>query len=108
MTAVATVSNMASMKFKPWPKPSKLEPSSQLMYELGITARVAHAVMQRSKEQLIDMFEELDFKSACELFAALQTTGEALESLAGMVKAAELRVLVAATAHLQSPDHDAA
>jgi hypothetical protein len=94
---LASLKEFAAVEFKPWaPQPDgKMLPSTEVMNQIGISARLAYAIMLRTKEQLMDMRKEIGDKTLNKLMSGLQADQEIAKELLTLMRTAELRMLSA-------------
>jgi hypothetical protein len=92
------------MDFTPWKMdhvPGQPGPSGKVMNRLGVAARMAAAVVERSKSELISLWRNTAAGDEA-VFEMMDSFGEAAEimkSLAAMAETAQMRLLVAAHAY---------
>jgi hypothetical protein len=102
---VVTARELAAMDFTPWEMdhpPGQPGPSAKLMQRLGISARTAAALVERSKSELISAWRDTPNDEADALFEMmddLQEAAEIMKSVAAMVQTAHLRLLIAVHAY---------
>lgn len=90
------------MDFTPWKMdhpPGRPGPSREVTDNLGISARFAAVFVERSKSELISMWQdEPNQEELFEMVDHLQEAAEIMMAMAAMVQTAHLRLLVAAHA----------
>ncbi|MGD9837700.1 MAG: hypothetical protein AB7U74_07665 [Afipia sp.] len=101
---IATMRDYAKISFEPWTrgpemKPGELIPSNEALLNCAIPSRMAYAVMLRTKKQLVDMFDEIDLEHIDNMMASIADAAERLKSIVCMLEAADMRLLVAASAN---------
>jgi hypothetical protein len=99
---IVTASELAAMDFAPWKMdhpPGQPGPSRKVMDNLGVSARFAAAFVERSKSELIGMWQdEPNQEELFDLVDNLQEAAEKMMAMVAMVQTAHLRLLVAAHA----------
>jgi hypothetical protein len=100
------IDEFAKIDWKPWKRPRALGrgfyPTPKDMHYHAVTCRIAHGVMLRTRDQLIQSYSELERGNVDQLLAGLPQTAEWLKEMAAMVESAHIRMLAAAcTAHKQ-------
>ena len=101
---IVTACELAAMDFTPWKMdhpPGQPGPSAKTMHHLGVSARTAAALVERSKSELISLWRDTpndEAEALFEMMDSLQESAEIIKSLAAMVQTAHLRLLVAAHA----------
>jgi hypothetical protein len=78
-------------------KEGELIPSNDTLVSLGVTARVACAIMLRTRDELVDMH---DHDSIDEMMTSIDQASESLKWITHMVDTAYVRILTSASAHL--------
>jgi hypothetical protein len=68
------------------------------MADLGVTCRMAYAIMLRTREQMIEAHGDLDHAVLDQMMTRLAETGETLKAIAHMVEIADLRFLASLAA----------
>jgi hypothetical protein len=98
------------MEFAPW----KLEagqaliPDAKSVEEIGVQARLAHAMMLRTKAQLVEAWNALSDEARDEFLTNSQESIAIVEEMLVLMKAAQSRFLVAASAAELAPRKRAA
>ena len=94
------------MDFTPWKMdhpPVRPGPSREVTDNLGISARFAAVFVERSKSELISMWQdEPNQEELFEMVDHLQEAAEIMMAMAAMVQTAHLRLLVAAHAVVEA------
>jgi hypothetical protein len=96
----ATIEEYAELEFEPWQREpgmgaSELMPSMALMRDLGVSARLAYALMLMSKRDMSEAIEKMGEDLADSLFGGILNAAERFKEIAQMCEAAEARFLVA-------------
>jgi hypothetical protein len=99
----ATMSDYARIDFKPWKREpdmgkTELFPSDEALTSLGVSGRIAYAIMLKSREDLIASHGKLDHAVVDQMMANLSDATERLKEIAHMVEAAYIRMLASAAA----------
>lgn len=100
-----TLHSMAKLDFKPWTrtadmKPDELIPRFDVWTHYGVIARLAYAIMLRSREELIGAYRNLEQEAINETMENLDSTIGDLSATIGMLKGAQGRMLAAASAYI--------
>jgi hypothetical protein len=100
---LATLRAYAKANFDPWQRDrdmnsKELLPSNQTLLNCGVPARIAYAMMLKSKEELIEMFDKLELEDIDSMMASIVESAETLKAIASMLEMADTRMLVAACA----------
>jgi hypothetical protein len=101
----ATWRDIAKLDFTPLTrtadmKPNELIPADATLQSCGVPARLAYAVMLRTREELIEMHGKLDHDYVDKMCASFAGTAETLKAIVAMLDAAYLRVLASASARI--------
>jgi hypothetical protein len=103
----ATLDDYAKIDFKPWKnspgmRKGELFPSNEFLANLGVSCRLAYAIMLRNRDELIASYGMVEERHADELMRNLFDTSEQLKAVREMVRSAYHRMLASgAAAHKQ-------
>jgi hypothetical protein len=100
---IASAGFLAKLDFKPWPKsnpPDKPGRSAEFMGELGISARFAAAIVQRTKQELVNIHRTIDHEHIDQLMGNLFESAEQMKAMANMLEVACMRLLASTCANL--------
>jgi hypothetical protein len=97
---IATARDCSKMDFEPWHRtpdmqPDELVPSNEVLREFGVYARMAYAIMLRTKPELMEMPNTLDEDKVENMMANLLSTAEEMKQIVSMIESAYMRMLVA-------------
>ena len=100
---LATMRDYARVNFEPWSRdadmhPDELIPSDKTLTRCGIPARLAYAIMLRTKNDLVDMFDKVELEHIDAMMTSLVDSAETLKAVVSILETAYLRVLVAGSA----------
>jgi hypothetical protein len=104
---LATWRGIAKVDFKPWTRtpdmqPTELIPSNATLQSCALPARMAYAIMLRTKEQLIEMHGKVEHEDIDNMMDDLSNTAEKLKSIVAILDTAYTRMLVSASARMIS------
>jgi hypothetical protein len=87
---------LSKLDFQPWtPEPdNKLIPSPELLKDIGKSARLAHAVLLRPRDELVAMHEKLECAEIDVMISLLNDARKKAGALAAMIDEAYSRVLI--------------
>jgi hypothetical protein len=93
----ASLKDFAAVEFQPWTRrpDGKMLPSAELMKQIGISARLAYAILLRTKAELMDMRKQVGDEALDEVMNGMQADREAAKELVKMMEAAQLRMISA-------------
>jgi hypothetical protein len=102
---LATYRDLAAMDFKAWKrprgmKPGQLIPSDTDFQRCGVSARLAYAIMLRTRDELIDMHKRVDHAHVDQMMTNIFETTEWLKTVVALLDMAYMRVLASASANL--------
>jgi hypothetical protein len=97
------IDEFAKINWKPWKRPRVLGrggfyPTPEDMHYYAVTARIAHGVMLRTRDQLIDSYSELKRGNVDSLLKGLPEAAEWFKEMAAMIEGAHVRMLASACA----------
>jgi hypothetical protein len=100
-TGLIRAGSLAKVNWKPEkPEPNgKLLPSFKDWDNAGATARMAHALLLRTRDQLTDMHQKVDHKAIHEMMVQFSNTSEILKATITMIETAACRVITSACTH---------
>ena len=92
----ATMRDYARIDFKPWKREpgmgkTELFPTDETLTSLGVTCRIACAIMLRSRDDLIASHGKLDHAVVDKMMVGLADAAERLKAIAHMAEAAYIR-----------------
>jgi hypothetical protein len=92
------------MEFAPWEMDHSRQggpgPSGKVMDRLGVSARMAAALVERSKSELVSLWRDTpNDEDLFEMMDGLKEAAEIMESIAAMIEAANMRLLIAVHAY---------
>jgi hypothetical protein len=99
----------AKLDWDPWIQDDpdiSLVPSDENMAAAAETSRTAHAIMQLTKHQLVNIHSEAGFDDFAEVLGNLANAAQMLRAVIEMIEGAHGRMIVSACASLQN-DHKA-
>jgi hypothetical protein len=98
---LATEADIAKLDWKPWkqPRDGKLIPSDLDFARCGVPARMAFAVMLRTRDDLIGSHSKVEHTIVDKMMANFAETAEWLKSIVAMIDLAYMRVLASAAAY---------
>jgi hypothetical protein len=87
---------LSKLNFEPWaPEPdNNLIPSPELLKDIGKSARLAHAMLLRSRDELVAMHEKLECAEIDVMISLLDDARKKAGALAAMIDEAYSRVLI--------------
>lgn len=101
---VASAAHYARVTWKPWKDVGEsLIPDRETAQVLATNSRIAHAVMLRSKRQLMAGNKQLGEEKLDEVLASLFQTAENFKQLAHLVETAVTRMIAAEAARALAP-----
>jgi hypothetical protein len=94
---IATARDYATTKFEPWPAPigGHLVPRRETLNRLGLMARFACGIVQKTRPELIEACRKMSEERALALVDSLWETEKAFKEISEMVQTAHLRTLAA-------------
>jgi hypothetical protein len=101
---LATAQDCARIDFEPWKRTpdmakDELIPSDNALARFGVPARLACAVVFRTRDELIDMYDKVDYEEVDKMMTSISEASEGLKQILTMLDAAYIRLLAAASAH---------
>jgi hypothetical protein len=106
---LATMRDYAKADFKPLKpdkdmKPGELIPADKILLGCGVPARMAYAILLKTKDAVIAMYDRADIKIIDTLMVSMAEAAETLKVTVHVLDTAYLRVLAAAAAREVAKD----